>query len=174
MNVIAGRVLLVLAVCASRPLMAGGGGADAPVYADTGAKFETVSARVRNEMQEGGRYSYVTPDERSTVEARLAEMRELFEKRDSTANMSDDEKMRMFNDQEAVNAILTRRDGERLVCSNEKPVGSHIPVRTCRTVAEIERWKHHGDDFMKYNERLHQRRGPNGSGEYSAEPGRGK
>ena len=111
---------------------------DPAVNAETKDKFVTVSEWVQKEMTPGGRYAHVTPSERSTVDSKLAEMGSLLDKRGSVAQMNDAEKTEMFNSQEQVNAILAKRDGDRMICQNVAPVGSHIPVKTCKTARQME------------------------------------
>jgi hypothetical protein len=103
---------------------------------DTREKFDDVAASVRDEMQTGGRYEYVTPDERRTIDQMLGEIEALFEKNGSVAGMSQDTKVQLFNAQEVVNSILTRRDRDRVICTNTAPLGSHIPVTTCHTYGQ--------------------------------------
>jgi hypothetical protein len=112
--------------------------AEPAVNANTKDAFETVSTWVHKQMDEGGCYSYVTAGERSKVNGKLDEMSKLFQKRGDVAQMTDAEKTEMFNSQEEVNAILGKRDNERLICKNELPIGSHIPVKTCTTTGEFE------------------------------------
>ena len=108
------------------------------VNADTKESFATVSGWVQKEMHAGGRYEHVTDSERSTVESKLASMSALLDKKGSVAQMNDAEKTQMFNDQEQVNSILAHRDGDRLVCQTVAPVGSHIPVKSCKTARQLE------------------------------------
>lgn len=108
------------------------------VNADTKDTFEAVSSWVRKQMAADGRYAHVTADERSKVNADLDAMGKLFDARGAVTQMSPEEKMTLLNRQEEVNATLAKRDRERLICSNERPVGSNLPVRTCRTAGEIE------------------------------------
>ena len=105
--------------------------------ADTLEKFEQVSAAVVGDMQGDGRYRFVTPSDRRTVEAALAAMHALFERSGSVDKMTDDAKLALFNSQERINGILTQSDAERLVCSNTPVIGSNIPTRTCRTYADV-------------------------------------
>ena len=121
---------------------------DPAVNANTKDAFETVSTWVRKQMDAGGRYSYVTAGERSKVNAKLDEMNQLFQKNGDTAQMTDAEKTAMFNSQEQVNAILARRDNDRLICKNEMPIGSHIPVKTCQTAGEIEARRRNDTDYL--------------------------
>ena len=106
--------------------------------ADTPEKFELVSANVRKAMEPGGRYEYVKPEERKTIEKKLDEIGTLFQKNGSVDAMSQETKIELFNAQEVVNSILTRRDGERVICKKEAPIGSHIPITTCHTYAQEE------------------------------------
>lgn len=106
--------------------------------ADTRDKFAEVAADVRKEMEAGGRYQYVKPEERKTVDRSLTEMEALFGQNDSVQSMRQDTKVKLFNAQEVVNSILTRRDSDRVICKNEAPLGSHIPVTSCHTYGQEE------------------------------------
>ena len=119
------------------------------VNADTKESFATVSGWVTKEMHTGGRYEHVTDSERSTVETKLASMSALLDKKGSVAQMNDAEKTQMFNDQEQVNAILSHRDGDRLVCQTVAPVGSHIPVKTCKTARQMEGDQREAQKFIQ-------------------------
>lgn len=119
------------------------------VNADTKESFATVSGWVQKEMHAGGRYEHVTDSERSTVEGKLASMSALLDKKGSVAQMNDAEKTQMFNDQEQVNAILAHRDGDRLVCQTVAPVGSHIPVKSCKTARQLEGDQREAQKFIQ-------------------------
>lgn len=122
------------------------------INAETREKFTEVAADVRKEMEDGGRYEYMKVDERATVDQKLTEMETLFSQNDSVQSMKQDTKIKLFNAQEVVNSILTRRDRDRVICKNEAPIGSHIPVTTCHTYGQeveaheqtrnqLEEWK---------------------------------
>jgi hypothetical protein len=108
------------------------------VNADTKEKFVEIATNVRQEMEGGGRYEYVKPDERKTIDQKFAEMEALFSESGSVQGMKQDTKVKLFNDQEVVNSILTHRDRDRVICKNEAPVGSHIPVTSCHTYGQEE------------------------------------
>jgi hypothetical protein len=108
------------------------------VNADSQDKFEQIITMVRGEMKAGGRYEFVKPDERQTIETKLDEMQTLFKSSGSVEQMHQDEKVQLFNAQELVNAILTKRDSDRVICVNRAPVGSHIPKTTCHTYGQEE------------------------------------
>jgi hypothetical protein len=106
------------------------------VKADTKEAFDPLAANVRKEMETGGRYEYVKPTERTTIDKKLDEMTQLFQQAGAVANMTEVQKIALYNDQEVVNSILTQRDRDRVICVKEAPVGSHIPVTKCHTYAQ--------------------------------------
>jgi hypothetical protein len=107
--------------------------------ADNAAEFSAVAVTVQKGMLPGGRFEFVDQKEHDTVTTRLADMQALFDKNGTVAQMEMNTKVQLFNDQEAVNAILTQRDDERLVCTHDAPLGSHIPRTVCQTYGEMER-----------------------------------
>lgn len=108
------------------------------VKAENKADFAAVVIAVQKQMNPGGRYGYIDKKEHEDVNTGLAYMQSLFDKYNSVDQMDQNTKVDLFNHQEAVNAILTRRDNNRLVCENTAPVGSHIARTTCRTYGAIE------------------------------------
>jgi hypothetical protein len=108
------------------------------VNASDKESFTTVSAWVRTQMKDGGRYAETDATERARVNARLDDMAALFEIKGSVDKMSTDEKVTLLNSQEEINAILGKRDGDRLICKRERPLGSNIPVKTCETARQVE------------------------------------
>lgn len=129
-------IALVLMIGFALPLAAKEKVAPA-VNAGTQDSFIKVAAWVRQEMDEGGRYSYVTSKERARVNAILDTMAGLFQKVPTVAQMNDQQQTEMFNNQGEVNAILNLRDNDRLVCKNVVPVGTHIPQKVCETAGAI-------------------------------------
>jgi len=110
--------------------------------ADTKETFATVSTDVRQQMQKGNRYEYVKPDERVQVEQKLTEMAGFFDESATVQAMKEDTKIKLFNDQEVVNSILTKRDRDRVICKKDAPIGSHIPVTSCHTYGQEEDARH--------------------------------
>jgi len=106
------------------------------VKADTKESFEPIAANVREELAPGGQYEYATVEEKKSVEKKLSEMDALFQAAGSVAAMTQDQKIALFNAQEVVNSILTKRDKDRVICKNQAPVGSHIPVTSCHTYGQ--------------------------------------
>ena len=106
------------------------------INADTRESFATVVASVRSEMVDGGKYEFVQKKERVQIDEKFNDMTALFDQYGTVSAMTQDAKVRLFNDQEVVNSILTKRDRDRVICTNVAPIGSHIPVTKCHTYAQ--------------------------------------
>lgn len=135
---------------------------EAAFNADSKQKFMTVATGVREQIKPGGRYEYVSPAERFTINQKLDDMTALFDKNDSVASMSEQNKIELFNDQEAINSILTKRDGERVICKKEAPIGSHIPVTSCHTYAQEQ--TAHKNNAKQFDDWTHGQCGESGHG----------
>ena len=108
------------------------------VKADTKANFEVVAEAVRQQMQPGGRFAFVNKAGRETVTTRLADMQTLFNQYGGVNKMDPRATERLLADQNAINEVLARYDGNRRICWQETPVGTHFPRTVCRTLAEIQ------------------------------------
>lgn len=108
------------------------------VKADTRDDFEAIMAAIHQQMAPGGRWQYIDRGERATIDGSFADMGRLYDRFGSVDKMDQPAKVRLLADQNTINAILTRRDGDRLICRNEVPVGSHLPIRRCMTYAQIQ------------------------------------
>jgi hypothetical protein len=110
-----------------------------PVAADTPEKFAATADDIRSEMGPNGRYEYIKSGDKAKVEADLNSMAALLQKAGSVGAMKEQERIRLFNTQEHLNGILVHNDSNRLVCERRAPVGTNIPVNTCKTVGQIEK-----------------------------------
>jgi hypothetical protein len=144
---IVGALLLGSLVCATSAVAAKKE-VEKAVAADTKVAFADQAAGVRKQMETGGRYEFVTPDERSKVNARLDEMSKIFEEGD-VATLSKAKIADLYVAQEDVNAILTKRDGKRVICERVKIVGSHMKSQQCITYAEQERGRRVSQDAFR-------------------------
>jgi len=108
------------------------------VKAENKADFAAVVAAIHQQMAPGGRYEFVDKNERAQIDTNFGEMQSLFDKYGTVAQMDQAAKVQLFNDQEAINAILTQRDDKRLICRTMPPTGSLIPKTSCKTYREIQ------------------------------------
>jgi len=109
-----------------------------PLMAQTLDSFNQESAKIREQMQPSGQYGFMKAADRARVETRLNDMQKLLQEHSSGNDLPNSDKLVLVNAQEEVNGILRHNDVNRLVCERRAPVGSNIPVTTCRTFGEIE------------------------------------
>lgn len=140
--------LFALALAFAAPLVAKESYHEKAFNAETAEKFQATAESVRREMDAGGRYQYVKPDERKTVDRALADMQALFAQSGSVEAMNQGDKVKLFNAQEVVNSILTRRDGDRVICKDEPKLGSHVRTTSCHTYAQEEEARRGSHDLM--------------------------
>lgn len=109
-----------------------------PLVAQTLDGFNREAAEIRASMQPGGRYEWLKPADKSRVEARMNSMHVLLEAHSGASDLDTRDKISLANAQEEVNGILRHNDANRLVCESRAPIGSHLPVTSCRTFGEME------------------------------------
>jgi hypothetical protein len=96
-------------------------------------------AAVEKEMEQGERFAEISDEDKAAVFAALDRMEKLLAGR-GVAQLDQSEKVVLINDQELVNALLTKANiDSRVQCRREKRVGSHRTTSTCRTVAAWRR-----------------------------------
>ena len=132
---------------------------EAPLQLKSKVDFDNAVARVHTEMKPDGRFGTLSDRERESVEGDFKAMSALFDKTPDVAAMSANDQRALFNAQEAANATLLKRDGDRLICTKETRSGSHFPVTTCRTAREIERDRNDSQDVMRRNQSLRNMKG---------------
>jgi hypothetical protein len=132
------------------------------VKAETRDDFVAVVAAVHQQMQPGGQYEHVSASERASIDQHFKDMQGIFDKYGTVAQMDEKAKIRLFNDQEFVNATLTKRDNKRLVCEHVAPVGSNIPRTSCRTYGDIMRSQRDTNRMLNDMRRVQETRGGGG------------
>lgn len=130
------------------------------VKADTLEAFQKVADSVREQMKSGGHYEYIKITDKNIVDHELDQMAALLQKSGSVEAMNKDDKLVLFNLQEKVNGTLANNASDRLLCERTNPVGSHIPVTTCQTYAELMRRNSESKKYMQDSARMHQPKGP--------------
>jgi hypothetical protein len=109
-----------------------------PLVAQSLDGFHREAGSIRDGLKPGGRYEFVKAGDRDRVEARLNTMESVLQKNAEKNDLGTADKIALANAQEEVNSILKHNDSNRLVCESKAPIGSHLPVKTCRTFGEIE------------------------------------
>lgn len=121
------------------------------VKADNKENFEAVVAAIHKQMSPGGRWEYINASERVTIDGSFGDMRQLYDRYGSVDKMDQAAKLRLFADQNTVNTILTKKDGERVICKSVVPVGSHLPVQSCQTYAQMQAEHNRSQEILRRN-----------------------
>ena len=94
------------------------------------ARADAIRKAIRNDQ------FVLERDEAALVDARLDEMSKLLEGVGDLGELEDAKRVKLFNAQEEVNAILTANSGDRKICEHRPRLGSHRKEVHCETVAE--------------------------------------
>jgi len=132
---------------------------DVVVKADNKDDFTAVVAAVHQQMLPGGHYQFTSNKDRADIDTQFGAMQSLFDKYGTVAQMDQNAKTQLFNDQQAVNAILTHNDSNRLVCEHVAPLGSNIPKTVCRTYGEIQQEQRDSQHYMDSYQQVPQFKG---------------
>lgn len=147
-KVVLGPMLALAAVTAHAKIDSGSDGS--PTKLNLSGSFEEQRTAILKDLDGGKVYAEITAKERGDVKEALARISGALQAPSGVQGLNDEEKTRVFNDQELVNSILTRAgEDSRLVCTREKKVGSHRPTTQCLTVAERRRMAEAGQDLMR-------------------------
>ena len=127
----AALLLLVLSAVAAPARAA----TDTPLQVEGGG-FAEQRARLEAELAGGERYREITPEQRVELGRSLDRMAALLERGD-VAQLSQADRVELFNAQEQANTILTNAAADsRVVCVRSRQIGSRMSSTSCRTVAE--------------------------------------
>ncbi|MCK9539801.1 hypothetical protein [Dokdonella sp.] len=123
---------------------------------DTPAEFEVQAAEVRKEMSTDGRYGAISVDDRNAVEADLKRIDDLLESKGSVKALNDQEQVDLMNAQERINAVLTKNDGNRLICTMEQRTGTNFKKKVCQTARQRDQIREDSQKAHLDSFRLHQ------------------
>jgi hypothetical protein len=110
-------------------------------------------------MQPGGHYEFTSNKDRAAIDTQFSGMQSLFDKYGTVGQMDQGAKVQLFNEQEAVNAILTHNDSNRLVCEHIAPLGSNIPKTICKTYGQIQQEQRDSQHYLNTFQQVPQFKG---------------
>lgn len=106
----------------------------------TAETFNQQRAQLVEEIESGDAYVEITAMQKREVNQSLDRMQSWLESAGSVDSMTEDQRIRLLNEQEKINTMLTGvAEDSRLVCSREQSVGSRMRQTVCFTVAERRR-----------------------------------
>lgn len=111
-----------------------------PGVSVTEGSFAAQSRAIEKSLSDGKTYVEMSRVERDEVRTILGRMSARLEGIDSVEQLSEEDRLALFNDQERVNAMLVKGYADsRLVCDKRGRTGTHFRESKCQTVAERRR-----------------------------------
>ncbi len=107
-----------------------------PLSATSAAEFRQQAAQIRQDMQPGGQYAKVSTDGQTRVGKQLDVLQKLYDNRAEGKSFKKSDEVKLVNASEEINAILSGREDDRLVCEQVRKLGSNRTEKVCMTVAE--------------------------------------
>ena len=106
-------------------------------------------AAIEAEVASGERYGHVTPDQLARIHALFDRMEGILGDR-SPEDLSDRQKVNLFNAQDELNAILLGSDAHaREVCTHERRTGRQRKEVFCKTAEEREMLGEGSRDYLR-------------------------
>ncbi len=132
-----GTALLLSLLCLSGPILAN---PTQNLDADRAsvAEYLEFQRELRAAFKED-RPRKLNRDEWASFDRAQEELEIILEGKETAAELNENQRMRVFNAQEQITALIRGTESERVICRRERPTGSNIGVRTCKTVTEINR-----------------------------------
>lgn len=152
-KVMAGSLLATLAMVGSIDTLAAttASNTDKPAL-DLSKSFTEQKREIEADLADGKTYSEISSKDRAEVAAAISRISGAIGSASTVEELSEADRIAVFNDQEVINGILTKaRRDSRVVCTHEKKVGSHRSTARCLTVAERERAREQSQDALRNN-----------------------
>ncbi len=115
-----------------------------PVHASSNSslpEFEqirTQQAQIRVGVQSGtGIYKDMTSTDRDRLLQSQSVVLTTIEGKSSAADLTENQRIEVFNSLEQIEAIINKAEDDRVVCQKTTTVGSNRKTRVCATVAEM-------------------------------------
>lgn len=145
-------VMLFIVPAAEASMSAASGGSDASGQLNIAVPFEKQKEKILADLGEGKTYAEISQSDRIEVRNALNRIGDSLQRAGGVDQLSPEDKVKVINDQELVNTILTRAgEDSRLVCSREKKVGSHRATTQCHTVAQRRRMREESQQELSKN-----------------------
>lgn len=127
-------------------------GSDKPLDLD---KVTEQQKQIREDMlTANGKYRGMSSAQQAEVLERQDKLFRMFEGKESAEDLTQDQRMAAFNDLEWIEAALNKSEqGERLVCTRERKVGSNRVTRVCRTKEQMEFEREQARDNLDQSQR---------------------
>jgi hypothetical protein len=106
------------------------------------AAITSQQAEIRAGVQAGtGRYKDMPARTKEELLSRQSELLAVVDGKRSSDDLSEKERLQVFNNLEWIEAAINNAEDERMVCNREKTLGSNRAQKVCKTVAQIREEK---------------------------------
>jgi hypothetical protein len=101
-------------------------------------KVVTQQRELRADLMAGsGRYKQMPASKRQQILKKQDELLRMLEGKETSDDLSADQRMAAFNSLEWIEAAINDEKGERMICRRERTIGSNRVTRICRTEAQM-------------------------------------
>ena len=105
---------------------------------------------VRADVRKGSKYKHVDNASKAELMRAQDELFAILEGKRSIEELSDEDRLAVYNAQTKVAAVLNDAELDRPMCKREKRLGSNMAQTVCTTKREREDKAKHGQDLMRY------------------------
>jgi hypothetical protein len=110
-------------------------------------------------MARSGRYKNMTETKRDELLSKQERLLAMLDGKQTSADLTDDEKIEAFNMLEWIEAAINNAEDERMICKRERTIGSQRVTQTCRTQAQMRADRERArDEMMDSSNRIQTRR----------------
>lgn len=121
----------LLALSAALPALA------QPVDGPSLDAIRSQQAEIRADARAGrGVYENLSEYQRNQLLAKQDAVLRLIEGKQSAADLGEPQRMELFNQLEAIEALVNQAEDQRMVCRRVATIGSNRKERVCKTVAQ--------------------------------------
>lgn len=104
--------------------------------ATSAAEFRQQADALRNELKAGGKYASLSPKDKEQIGKQLEVLQDLYDDREAGKRFGKRDEVKLVNASEEINGLLSGDEDDRLVCQQERRLGTNRTERVCMTVAE--------------------------------------
>jgi hypothetical protein len=113
------------------------------------SKIVSQQQQIRTElMARSGRYKNMPDAKRDELLSKQQRLLAMLEGKQTSADLTDDERISAFNTLEWIEAAINNTDDERMVCRRERTLGSQRVNQNCRTQAQMREDRERARDEM--------------------------
>lgn len=113
------------------------------------AAITSQQAEIRAGVQAGtGRYKEMSGKTKEELLSRQADVLAIVDGKASADELSEEERLQVFNHLEWIEAAINNAEDERMVCSRQKTLGSNRTQRVCKTMRQIEAEREHAREHV--------------------------